>query len=223
MSTVNPLKEATPGPDRGALCFTMCAFIGIPPDDWLNGIGSVPEAFEKADIYGFSQHLLGMDPDDLNHLTDKAGNYLSISTVNRIKSVIAYWHYKSRQAGKAVDPMYLDRMTDYNEFRTSIWIPQDKIIPWASKAAANRDLELEGWQKSARPVRGDYPTLKDDNSYHKWKLNFSTTVKSHSLEHLLDPNRKILNRDLDTKQCQWLFKNFMDKYDNVLRNGLNRR
>ena len=103
-----------------------------------------------------------------------------------------------------------EKMTklQFDEYRINGgYNPNEKIIPWN---LPKNDAALVNWQKTIRVSKADYPILKDIVYGITWKEKTQTTLKSHDLEHLIDPHYVAMNPELDGRQQDWLYKVFQD-------------
>ena len=81
------------------------------------------------------------------------------------------------------------------------------IIPWKTPIA---DPKLDKWKHSVKPNRRDFPTLKDEVSYLRWKKKCITTLEAQGLQDLIDDTCTPPNREAHAIQQKWLFKVFQD-------------
>jgi hypothetical protein len=67
------------------------------------------------------------------------------------------------------------------------------------------ETELATWKKSVRPNKADYKEFCDEALWVRSKEQFTTTLESHSLSHLIDEKHKPTDKDLDAAQRGWLY------------------
>jgi hypothetical protein len=82
---------------------------------------------------------------------------------------------------------------------------------------ARRSRPVSNWRKTVRPSAADYKPFKDEAYWIRYNERFVSTIQSHGLEHLIDPDYVVKDAALDQLQRCWLYKILQDIMQAPLR------
>ena len=166
--------------------------------------GEVKKTLDDNGIKGFREDLISLTSEDILSISD-----LSPPFKRKLICVIAFFHSASREVGSAIR---IDSVTKqkFDDFRTADYDPDKSIIPWKTPMT---DPELEKWKRNVKPNGRDFPTLKDETHYPRWKEKFFTTLEAQGLKELIDDKHKPANKEA-MEACivkmKWLHKVLQD-------------
>ena len=196
--------------DEDKLQYALITLIGVPEDDTGYAEHDVVRALADFGITVFSE-FIGLTEDDIQDLVVPASvtapeKPLMKTLRRKLVQLLSLYHYFSREIGGPLN-IYSVKKAIFDEYRTGIYNPNDKILPWQIPldTISKTEAEIMNWQKSVRPSRTDYKELRDDMHFIKWYESTFATLQSQGLEHLVDPKHVPSNPELDTKQKMWFY------------------
>ena len=206
-----PPKRASPDEDKKILKQVVSRFLGIPQDAYDDE--PLVKALIYARILGFYEDFIGLTEGDIEGLQAppdrNGGPFQPISPVHKRKLImtLAMFHDGSRVRG---GPLSMRKATKnhFDMYRISDYDSTKPIVPWNVALPDEHNKELIGWNKSIKRTSQDYPLFKQETSWLEVKDGFENTLASQSLEHLVDPNYVVVNKELDDSQRNWLYKVF---------------
>lgn len=208
MATAGAMTRSAVADDRTRLKTVLHVFLELPHPD------TETVAFEKHEIVvalteqgitHFKRDFLCLSESDIRSLT-ASGDPLSLISVRRLIMLLAFYHYSCIQATREVKIESLPRAA-FDDFRTNLYDSNEPIRPWKTTIAktTTSESELSIWKKSVRPNKADYKEFRDESLWIRSKEQFTTTLESHSLSHLVDESHVISDPDLDQAQRGWLY------------------
>ncbi len=135
--------------------------------------------------------------------------------------ILACWHQACRTHKREVK---ITRITPemFNKYRTTFYDPREPIVPWY-KNLPGEIKENEQWTKNLKVSLSDYKEFKDENMWMSYKEAFMTTIESHGLENMLDPDYEPENIDVHDRKKKFVYKIFLDKFKTPFARGVVKR
>jgi hypothetical protein len=167
----------------------------------------IVRALKQQTITHFKQDFLSLSKSDIRELTVPGAastdphTPLSLINKRRLILVLAF----CGEAGGELKLKMVPRAA-LDDFRTNYYDPNEPIHPWktviakAKGTGTTTESELNIWKKSVRPNKADYKEFRDELLWVCTKEQFTTTLESHSLSHLIDETHTPLDADLDQAQ-----------------------
>jgi len=200
--------------DEKRLRSVLTIFLDVPNYDTHQTEYNAHEivlALTAQGITRFNQDFLSLSEADIRDLTYiEGGTLTNISLINkrRLTILLAFYHYTCSLAKGQVKLENLPR-TEFDKFRTNEYDPNTPIRPWkillAKPTDTSGETELSAWKKSVRPNKTDYKEFRDESLWTRAKEQFTTTLESHNLSHLIDENYTVTDVNLDQAQRGWLY------------------
>ena len=141
-------------------------------------------------------------------VVDQEARSLPAPYKTQLKTLLAYYHFQSRKAGKSADIMGCP-IDEWNEFRLS-YDADSPISNFRKPDKATTDA-LITWRKAVQPSRSDIEELKKDFYWPIWRDRFLKYLKSCGLLHLLQKGYTPTNAELHAMQLAWLMVTFDKK------------
>jgi hypothetical protein len=170
-------------------------------------------ALNHEGIMHFRRDFLSMSESDIQELKAPDANddtlpLQPISLFNKrcLIILLAFYHRCCAEVSREVKIKPIPR-TGFDEFRTREYDPNSPICPWKAVMAnsgTTPESELSVWKKSVCPNKADYKEFRDESFWVRSKEQFTTTLESHSLAHLIDKAHVVTDADLDQAQHGWL-------------------
>ena len=173
----------------------------------------IVKALEYAVVERFNYEFSSLTVDDVNGLGYmEGGTFVGLRVMKKRKLItfLACVHDASRKYGRLIDPSTLSKAV-FNDYRVSKYDPKRGIVPYnVSEATSSGNTDLDYWKKGVKPTASSYKEFRDEAYWFRAKERFKTTLESQNLSHLIDGRHRVLNRELDKAQRQWLYKVFQD-------------
>ena len=157
--------------------------------------------FDAQGIRGFAADFLSLSPEDVMHPPN-----ITATEKRKLICVLSYYHSGSRVANGPIAVMTTTKQM-FDEYRASLCDPTKPVIPWKTPIA---DPELDKWKRNVKPNGRDFPILKDEASYPRWKEKLFTTLDVQDLRDLITAGHVPLNPEAHAVQKKWLHKVFQD-------------
>ena len=132
---------------------------------------------------------------------------LLVTMKRKLHALLAFYHEASRARRGAIDIRRAKKAT-FDAFRVSKFQPDASVVPFTVYRPTT--TALEAWQKSIKPNRSEFKVFKDELYWNRAKEQFVTAITSQGLAHLIDPNYKVVDKELDKSQCDWLYQGLVD-------------
>ena len=203
--------------DENRLKMSLYTFLDVPhpTTDAANyNRHEIVRALTHQGITHFRRDFLMLSEIDIRDLPvpdadDPTLPHVPISLINKRRLIIllAFYHYCCAQVSAEVKIENIPR-TAFDDFRTMEYDSNSPICPWKTvnaKSATSSETELSVWKKSVRPNKADYKEFRDESLWIRSKEQFTTTLESHSLAHLIDDTYVVTDPDLDQAQRGWLY------------------
>lgn len=203
-----PTTATSTAADVARLKFVTTDYLGADALNYDND--PIVRAFRAAGIRGFNSDFIGLSMSDIDDLVDPVtGTRLNVLARCRNFILMGFFHYLCRRKGDVINISNSNRAM-YDKYRLKIYDPNKPIVPWSTSLETSNDLIMSAWSKNVRPNKSDYKEFRDEVTWIRSKERFLTTVDAHGLSHLIDPNAKPKNPDLDERQRAWMYKILQD-------------
>ena len=163
---------------------------------------------------GFNAHFISLSEDDIQTLYvpphgANAEAPLPVADKRRLCILLASYHHFSRELKR---PIAIERLkkTQFDLYRTQLYVPHDKITPWRVAAPRSSNPELTAWKKSVKLSKSDFTPFKDEVYWVRWKKSFLSTLESQDLQHVVDSSIVPTDMELDALQRKWVYKVLVD-------------
>ena len=186
--------------DADRMKHALVEFVGVAEATFNNS--AIKTTFDQQEIIGFREDFLSLSTEDIL----KLGPDITVTQQRKLACLFAYFHSASRIAGGPIEILTTNKQM-FDEYRTSLYDPTKPVIPWKTPIA---DPELDKWKRNVKPNGREYPMLKDEASFPRFKEKFDTTLEAHDLSHLIAPGRTPKNPEVEEVQQKWLYKVFQD-------------
>jgi hypothetical protein len=203
--------------DESRLKMSLYTFLDVPhptTDAASYAKHEIVRALTYQGIVHFRRDFLSLSENDIRELVapdpDRAAAAPApISLINKRRLIIllAFYHHCCAKVSAEVKIENIPR-TAFDDFRTMEYDPNSPIRPWKTvtmTSATTSESELSVWKKSVRPNKSDYKEFRDESLWVRSKEQFTTTLESHSLAHLIDDSHVVTDADLDQAQRGWLY------------------
>ena len=194
-----PLRSAAQK-DADRMKHVLVEFVGITEATYSQS--DIKATLDQQEIIGFRDDFLSLSTEDILKLEPN----ITVTQQRKLACVFAYFHSASRIADGPVEILSTTKQM-FDECRTSLHDPTKPVIPWKTRIV---DPELDKWKRNVKPNGRDYPMLKDEASFPRFKEKFDTTLEAHDLSHLITPGRTVTNTEVEDVQQKWLYKVFQD-------------
>jgi hypothetical protein len=217
MATTGAATRSTLTANENRLKMSLFIFLDVP-NPTVDAAGyakhEIVRALDFQGIKHFRRDFLSLSENDVRELVapdpdTPTSPPVPISLINKRRLIIllAFYHHCCAQISAEVKIENIPR-TAFDDFRTMEYNSNSPIRPWktvTATSATTSESELSVWKKSVCPNKADYKEFRDESLWIRSKEQFTTTLESHSLAHLIDESYVVTDFDLDQAQRGWLY------------------
>jgi len=198
--------------DQNKLCTVLCRCFNIHPK-FIRG-HPIHLSLVNQGVNGFDKDFVFMtdkDIDTLKHNDPRSGDLCDLNGAYKakVRALLSHYHYKSYINKGAVNMMTVTS-DEYDDYRTSMYDPNEPVIPWSRQG--DKNSALTQWTRNIKPSARDFKPFREIIGWNDYRDGFIITATSQNLQHLIDPTYVVHDADLYKAQCAFLYKVMMDQF-----------
>ena len=177
----------------------------------------IANALKREGIEGFLEHFIHLTQDDIEKLCHDHGTTTTGPLVTKLmlrdqlalRALLAFFHWNSHKKGSVM--LITSKTADeFKEYKAKFYDPTEPIIPWTRMMGKSDTLAQ--WNRNVKPDARGYPFFRDITTWIEFKENVVVTCDSQNMTHLIDPNYKVVDPDLDAAQRKYMYKVMKDRF-----------